>query len=67
MLLPVTQSQHLKDIEELLTVLDGITMNEGQMTQLIYGLIKRIEALENQKATTVSRKKGDDYHGVEYG
>ena len=66
MLLPVTQSQHLRDTEELLTVIEGITMNEGQLTQLLYGLIKRIEALENQKSTTVPKKK-DDYRGVEYG
>lgn len=66
MLLPVTQSRHLKDIEQLLSVLDGITMNEGQLTQLLYGLIKRIEAVENQTSTTPNKKE-DDYHGVEYG
>lgn len=65
MLLPVTQSQHHRDMEELLITLEGITMNEGQLTQLLYGLIKRIEALENQ--ATISKKKKDDYHGIEYG
>jgi len=62
--MPVSRAQELADIKAILEVIDGINMNEGQLTQLLYGLIKRIEALEGRKMNT---SKGKEYHGIEYG
>lgn len=64
-LLPLTKARHSKDIQEILNVLDGMAMNEGQITQLLYGLIKRVEAIENQNTNTVKKDRGD-YRGVEF-
>ena len=68
MFLPITRRKELADIKEILNVVNGLAMNQAQITQLLYGLTNRVNsATENKQDVNHEELSRDDYHGVEYG